>query len=679
MAQISFIKGKSVTLTLVLNNEYDPTNIEDIVVKLRKEVVAQLTTNTLLTTSNPRVFRVALSSEFTNSLNSISKLQISLDDTSLGVFQFELIDVYANASLGFSNTSVNNGSDFTLNLTINPESTVVDIETVTIYNAIGRTELDGKEDFLGNPSANGLVLSSTTSGVRSWISPSGASSAVWGSITGTIGNQTDLVSELSLKANINNPTFTGAVGGITKSMVGLGSVDNTSDINKPISTATQDALYLKANFSLISNINNTSDLDKPISTATQSALNLKANIESPIFTGTVSGITKAMVGLSNIDNTSDINKPISTVTQSALDLKSNIDSPIFTGTVGGITKTMVGLGNVPNTDATNPVNIVQTSSYRFITDTEKTTWNGKENALGNPDTDGKILSSTITGVRSWIAPPSGGTWGSITGTLSSQNDLNTALDARGTLAGTQTWSGVNTFSSTSSVSSGISTFFNIKPTITQTGTAGYTVFLINTTETTIGSGTKNLFDLQVGGVSKFSVTNDGFVSSNGKKSLYNNGHLYLYSGGGDITFSNTYGGSIVAQMKNSGNFLLGTTTDTGEKLQVNGTSKFTGAMNLTYGLYGGTGNGLQFRAENGSTIAGRTVGQGLNFAWGGDLVDIPSAVFQITSTTKGFLPPRMTTAQKNAIASPAEGLMVYQTDGTKGWYGYNGTSWVILN
>jgi hypothetical protein len=53
------------------------------------------------------------------------------------------------------------------------------------------------------------------------------------------------------------------------------------------------------------------------------AINLKANIESPTFTGTVSGITKAMVGLGNVDNTSDIDKPISTATQAALDLKAN--------------------------------------------------------------------------------------------------------------------------------------------------------------------------------------------------------------------------------------------------------------------------------------------------------------------------------------------------------------------
>ena len=41
----------------------------------------------------------------------------------------------------------------------------------------------------------------------------------------------------------------------------------------------------------------------------------------------------------------------------------------------------MGLSNVPNLDTTNPVNILQTSNYRFVTDTEKSTWNGKENAI----------------------------------------------------------------------------------------------------------------------------------------------------------------------------------------------------------------------------------------------------------------------------------------------------------
>jgi hypothetical protein len=53
-----------------------------------------------------------------------------------------------------------------------------------------------------------------------------------------------------------------------------------------------------------------------------------------------------------------------------------------------------------------------------------------------------------------------------------------------------------------------------------------------------------------------------------------------------------------------------------------------------------------------------------------------SAVLQADSTSKGFLPPRMTKAQRNAISSPATGLVVYQTDNTSGLRAYNGTHWV---
>jgi hypothetical protein len=54
-----------------------------------------------------------------------------------------------------------------------------------------------------------------------------------------------------------------------------------------------------------------------------------------------------------------------------------------------------------------------------------------------------------------------------------------------------------------------------------------------------------------------------------------------------------------------------------------------------------------------------------------------SAILQTDSTTKGFLPPRMTTTQKNAIATPAAGLMVYDT--TLNLISvYNGTIWISL-
>jgi lysophospholipase L1-like esterase len=84
---------------------------------------------------------------------------------------------------------------------------------------------------------------------------------------------------------------TGNPHSVTKAQVGLGNADNTSDVNKPISAATQTAL---------------DGLDGALS-------DHEAN------TGNPHSVTKAQVGLGNADNTSDVNKPISTATQTALD------------------------------------------------------------------------------------------------------------------------------------------------------------------------------------------------------------------------------------------------------------------------------------------------------------------------------------------------------------------------
>ncbi|CAB4211847.1 Fibronectin type III [uncultured Caudovirales phage] len=111
---------------------------------------------------------------------------------------------------------------------------------------------------------------------------------------------------LTSTGTVTAPAFAGsgaALTGITKTQVGLANVDNTSDANKPVSTAQQ------------------------------SALDLKAPLANPTFTGTVSGITKTHVGLANADNTSDANKPVSTAQQTALNLKANSANPTFTGTV----------------------------------------------------------------------------------------------------------------------------------------------------------------------------------------------------------------------------------------------------------------------------------------------------------------------------------------------------------
>ena len=53
-----------------------------------------------------------------------------------------------------------------------------------------------------------------------------------------------------------------------------------------------------------------------------------------------------------------------------------------------------------------------------------------------------------------------------------------------------------------------------------------------------------------------------------------------------------------------------------------------------------------------------------------------SSILDVTATDKGFLPPRMTAAQRTAISSPTTGLIVYQTDGTSGLYIFSGSAWI---
>jgi len=55
-----------------------------------------------------------------------------------------------------------------------------------------------------------------------------------------------------------------------------------------------------------------------------------------------------------------------------------------------------------------------------------------------------------------------------------------------------------------------------------------------------------------------------------------------------------------------------------------------------------------------------------------------SAILDVSSTSKGLLIPRMTVAQRTAIATPATGLQVYQTDGTAGFYYFDGTAWIQI-
>lgn len=76
-----------------------------------------------------------------------------------------------------------------------------------------------------------------------------------------------------------------------------------------------------------------------VTSAIQTQIDAKAPLADPTFTGTVSGVTKAMVGLANVDNTSDVNKPVSTATQNLVNTAiSNLvgSAPASLNTLGEI-------------------------------------------------------------------------------------------------------------------------------------------------------------------------------------------------------------------------------------------------------------------------------------------------------------------------------------------------------
>lgn len=156
----------------------------------------------------------------------------------------------------------------------------------------------------------------------------------------------------------------------------------------------------------------------------------------------------------------------------------------------------------------------------------------------------------------------------------------------------------------------------------------------------------------------------------------------------------------------TGNVLINTVTDAGYKLDVNGTTRVNNIFYVTNSAYTGNlrieafgnnqqrivgayGENITWAAGGGNTMhlnAGEVyvsnsflgpnfwIHQNASFCLGQQAYPDASALLDIRSTTKGFLAPRLTTAQILAITSPAEGLQVYNTD-LKTICFYNGTAW----
>lgn len=152
----------------------------------------------------------------------------------------------SSSAVGFRAVSVPNGG--TLPTTTQQEFILVGPGT---YNNVG-----GGSPITVTEELNALVSNGTFwfIGVEIPIDPVAAGTASWGGIGGTLSNQTDLQTALNAKEpSILSGTTAQYWRGdkswqtLDKTAVGLENVDNTSDANKPVSTATQTALNAKAN------------------------------------------------------------------------------------------------------------------------------------------------------------------------------------------------------------------------------------------------------------------------------------------------------------------------------------------------------------------------------------------------------------------------------------------------
>jgi hypothetical protein len=151
--------------------------------------------------------------------------------------------------------------------------------------------------------------------------------------------------------------------------------------------------------------------------------------------------------------------------------------------------------------------------------------------------------------------------------------------------------------------------------------------------------------------------------------------------GDNNTFVGGYGGS--SNTTGTGNTFLGNSA---------GGTNTTGTNNLALGYAAGPnttaltnsiGIGYQAQVSTSNTLVlGGTGTNAVSVAVGATTAN-PSAVLDLTSTTKGVLLPRLTSTQRTAIASPATGLFLYQTDASAGFYYNAGTAatpnWTYLN
>lgn len=362
---------------------------------------------------------------------------------------------------------------------------------------------------------------------------------------------------------------------------------------------------------------------------------------SPTFTGTVSGVTATMVGLGNVMNTSDANKPVSTATASALALKANLSGANFTGNVG--------IGTEAYTQASAfQLGRVLSFSHDINSGYMGAGWHGTNSGAATYAVTGNYATrmhfDSALGGMYWLNAVAGTAGNAVsfsermrltnTGNLLLGTTSDNAVDKL-QMAGSAR---INSGSGIGLTVSGVtSTKLQIASSDTTSTAFPKLEFYHNGNDTfTIEAGQLGCKFMQSGAMERMRISGAGNLlvgtaSDNGTDKLQVSGSLgvvgpatsassfswqqgggrlpgYLYSDGGGAgvfdTPATTRNGIYMAasnyvsvytstsekvRFGSNGNVLIGTTTDNGSKLQVNGASFVGGTLSVNSAFGGSPG------------------------------------------------------------------------------------------
>jgi hypothetical protein len=271
--------------------------------------------------------KLSLTDDTVNKRIAVDVVPGSIDHQTLsgaGANTHAQIDTHLGATNNPHATTASQVGAVPLTRTVNSRALSADIIITKADVALGNVNNVVQEPALGNPALDAYILSSTAAGVRSWIaqltwttltgkpttfapSAHAASHGVGQADAVTVAQSqvTNLAADLALKAALASPALTGAptaptaTPGTNTTQLATTAYTDAAMATRVPTTRTVAGKPLSSDVPLVKgdvglgNVDNTTDANKPVSTAAQSALDLKANLASPTLTGTPTAPTAA--------------------------------------------------------------------------------------------------------------------------------------------------------------------------------------------------------------------------------------------------------------------------------------------------------------------------------------------------------------------------------------------------